>query len=126
MLSPAAGPKLLAQCSRNTPSGITEYWEPSIAEIAELETKLPRFLVSYKHRGGRIPPLSHSYNRQYVGFVRGGVRFIYGNFYPHDMPFRKRESTSPIIICDGGSDFWGIAYRVDTHEFEEPQMNGEA
>lgn len=124
VLSPAAGPKLLAQCSRDTPSGATEYWEPSAAEIAELEVALPRFLASQKQRGARIPPLSHSYNRQYVGFVKGGVRFIYGNFYPSDMPFRKAESTSAIIVCDGGPDFWGIAYRVDTREFEEPQMNG--
>lgn len=124
VLSPTAGPKLLTQCSRDTPKGASEYWEPSVSEVTELESALPRFLVSLKQRGARIPPLTHSYHRQYVGFVKDGVRFIYGSFYPRDMPFRKGESSTPLIVCDGGLDFWGIAYRVDTHEFEEPKMNG--
>lgn len=124
VLSPVAGSKLLAQCSRSAPNGATEYWEPTNSEITELERVLPRFLVSQRELGVRVPPLSHSYNRQYVGFVEGGQRFIYGNFYPRDIPFLKGESTSPIIVCDGGHDFWGIVYRVDTREFEEPKMNG--
>ena len=80
VLSTAVGSKLLAQCSRSAPSGKTEFREPSASAITELEKALPRFLVTQKQRGVRIPPLSQSYNRQYVGFAKGGVRFIYGNF----------------------------------------------
>ncbi|MBL8511425.1 MAG: hypothetical protein JNM52_07250 [Betaproteobacteria bacterium] len=123
-LSHTAGPQILKQCSRDAPSGATAYWKPSVAEMTELEAALPDFLATLKQRGVPTPPMLRPYNRQYLGFIRNGVRFVYGNFYPHDLHDLKAESTDPVMVCDGGSVFWGMTYRLDTHEFEVPQMNG--
>jgi hypothetical protein len=95
-----------------------------MAQIAGLESRLRRFLVSLQQSGGEVPPLSRSYHRQYVGFVKDGQRFIYGSFYPSDTRLSMDEQRSPIIVCDGGPAFWGIVYGVDGHQFEEPRMNG--
>jgi hypothetical protein len=86
-------------------------------------------LEERKKFGKSVPLEKTKYHRQYIGFVRNGERFIYGNFYPdsalgHDAKFD--ETTQPLMVCDGGPAFWGIVYRVSTKTFEEPAFNGRA
>ena len=73
-----------------------------------------------------VPPKGANYRRQYVGFVRNGERFIYGNFYRESSirAMKFNELTQPMAVCDGGPSFWGIVYRVSTKTFEEPAFNG--
>ena len=124
------GNKLLHQCSRDAPIGATEFWQPSPKEVDELEASLPKYLEK-RHKAGKMVPAAGLYHRQYVGFVAGaqsahpGERFIYANFYPgSEIPATFDESAQPMLICDGGSAFWGIVYRVSTKSFEAPKFNG--
>jgi len=95
--------------------------------------------LEQRHEAGKsIPPEGAAYHRQYVGFVSkvGSAhheeRFIYGNFYADSEEIRSgwstfiraNEATQPIMACDGGAVFWGIAYRVSTKTFGDPEFNG--
>jgi hypothetical protein len=117
------------QCSREAPSANSELWVPSENDIDELETSLARYLDERLKAGKENPPKGTKYHRQYVGFIRNGERYIYGNFYPADLyspssKVRVDESKQPVGVCDGGPVFWGIVYRVQTKSFEEPHFNG--
>ena len=121
---PKAG-EIFEQCSRAAPSPKSELWEPSGKDLDELEASLVKYLSERESAGKTVPPKSTKYHRQYVGFVRDGERFIYGNFYPANEEFRAHESRHPVQVCDGHV-FWGIVYRVKTKTFEEPRFNGVA
>jgi len=112
---------------------VTEYWQPSAKEVDELEVSLAKYLEQREKAGKPNPPTDATYHRQYVGFVStaGSIhhseRFIYGNFYP-DYALQHgaadSESRQAFGVCDGGSAFWGIVYRVSAKTFEDPQFNG--
>ena len=123
VLSPTTGQLLFKQCSRSAPEGVVDFWKPSVAEIIELERLLVGNLEAREKSGARIPP-NGTYNRQYIGFTKNRVRFIYGNFYLSGHPFNSNEETVALITCDGGPVFWGIVFRVDTKQFDEPSFNG--
>ena len=117
-----SGPPLFKQCSRSAPERIVEFWQPSTDEINELERLLIGNLAAREKRGTALPP-NGSYHRQYIGFTKNKVRFIYGNYYPSNLPFNSKKN-KPLIMCDGGPLFWGIVFRVDTKQFDEPTFNG--
>ena len=119
---------LLNQCSRGTPDADEGTWPPSPDDIAALERALPTALAAQ----GR-PELAQApqgWKRQYVGIVRSGRRYIYGNFFPEDVtqasgdPERWRRE--PVIVCDGGPSFFGIEYDVDSGRFTHFGFNGMA
>lgn len=121
-LTAKSGPPLFKQCSRSAPERIVEFWQPSAAEINELERLLIGNLAAREKRGTAIPP-SSSYHRQYIGFTKNKIRFIYGNYYPSDLPFNSTKN-KPLVMCDGGPLFWGIVFHIDTKQFDEPIFNG--
>jgi hypothetical protein len=121
VLTPTAGPNLLGQCSRPEPQNDGGFWAPTSAQIADLESHLRAFLASTP-KAATLFDLDR-YHRQYLGFLRGGKRFIYGNFYSHYYD-PKREATQPVLVCDGGRGFWGIVYSVDSSTFSDFFVNG--
>ncbi|MGH8225378.1 MAG: hypothetical protein ACRER1_04405 [Gammaproteobacteria bacterium] len=123
ILSPIKGPALLQQCSRPTPRYVDSYWQPANADVAELERRLVIFLKENSF-GKRVFPLS-AYHRQYVGFIKGGKRYIYGNFYTTAIN-RKLSTAAPVIVCDGGKDFWGIVYSMESKKLQDAVTNGPA
>jgi hypothetical protein len=119
------GKELLKQCSRGTPAGVSEFWQPSPSEIDELEVSLRIYLDTRAKTDQAVPPGKQNYHRQYVGFVRKSEKFIYGNFYPaFAVAGHSNESKQPVGVCDGGPAFWGIVFRVSTKTFEEISFNG--
>jgi hypothetical protein len=103
------------QCSRFAPRDATAFWKPSDAELDLLELRLVQYLDSLQ--GENAPPTHVSYHRQYVGYVAGGPRRIYGNFYPGDGEMTERELEHAVIVCDIGPTHWGIVYDVETGRF---------
>ena len=89
ILPPARGPEMMKQCSRSTPKQIEKFWMPDQKDIAILETRLADFLAT--GAGSDYLPFSKT-RRQFIGFIRGGTRYIYGNFYP---PFEALVLTRP-------------------------------
>jgi hypothetical protein len=113
-----AGEAAFRQCSRGAPQA-TEFWLPTDKDIAALEADLPAFIA--KQNPG-YPP-SHSYHRQYMGFMKDGKKFIYGNFYA-SSDTSPTEATMPVVVCDGGPAFWGVVYEPATKSFSDISFNG--
>ena len=126
VLAPAKGASLLQQCSRSTPQGVDGFWRPSSDDVSELETLLEPFLKT-NLSGRPLLPLQQ-YHRQYVGFTKGGKRYIYGNFYalPRGFEADQDEAVEPVQVCDGGRHFWGIVFAIDSKSFLDLAFNGVA
>lgn len=131
VLAPPEARRLLHQCSRAAPQGVTGDWAPSTADIRELEARLPKALDEAlgKHRAGgaRAPVVA----RQYAGFVIGRRRIVYVN------GFTKEETEPPfpgapafdwrrkaMSVCDGGPVFFGVEYDPATGTFANFAFNG--
>jgi hypothetical protein len=63
------------------------------------------------------------YGRQYVGFVKDGKRCVYRNFFKGGSEITHAASV-PVVTCDGGDDYWGIEYSLDSRTFENIHFNG--
>lgn len=126
VLPSSAGPALLRQCSRFVPSNVSEYWQPSSEQIRELEARLVPYLAKRAAAGAETPPASPRYHRQYVGIVSDGVRLIYGNFFSGQGIPRSTEAKTAVIVCDGGSSFWGVVYDVEAGTIVKVDFNGVA
>jgi hypothetical protein len=123
ILPVSLGKALLQQCSRNTPSAVTAFWQPSEADIVTLEDRLVLFLEGQTKRASQRPPAG-TYDRQYTGVVSKGVRLIYGSFY--SPRFGDPGASRPMIICDGGPSLWGVVFDPKTNTFSNLEFNGEA
>jgi len=125
ILPEAVSDQLLRQCSRGTPPAYDGHWQPGADDIAALEAALP----------GALPPgdselrnAPQGWRRQYGGFLRGGRRFIYGNFFPRDVgeghvgdnDWRR----APVMVCDGGHAFFGVEYDVEARRITHIGFNG--
>jgi hypothetical protein len=122
---PAQNARLMKLCSRPGPS-FDHAWEPSAAQIADLEADLP-MLASQTARGCclngfRITDLASSW-RQYLGVVVNGKRLIYINGFSAEKP-GEHWKTEPVIICDGGGAAWGALYDPATRRFSDLALNG--
>ena len=136
ILSPSQGGELLHQCSRDAPKEADGYWQPSPEDIDEVESSLQKFIKAPENSSSTgllevAKQYSVMFHRQYVGFIKNGERYVYGNFYSERevVGISKTapvDELKPMVVCDGGPSFWGIVYRVSTKRIESIAFNGEA
>jgi hypothetical protein len=124
ILPPSEAGALLAQCSRGAPTAVQGVWQPAPQPIVALEALLPAALRSRRAPGR--PALAADltrWQRQYVGIVRAGRRFVYGNFFPrrHGGDVWR---TRAIVVCDGGSDYFGVEFDVAAGSVTRLDFNG--
>ena len=119
------------QCSRSVPPAGEASWSPADADIRALEAALPAALTRLSDaERSELTNVPVGWFRQYVGIVRGGRRFIYGNFMPASeqaqMADRHDDSwqTRALIVCDGGPRFFGVEFDVDAGAFTHVDTNG--
>lgn len=116
-------------------------WTPSPADIARLEKLLPKFMAGQKTPEDYSP--LHEYYRQYIGTVRDGKKRICVNFVHYGFvrlhlerpylitvqkggraeDFWKQE---PIVVMDGGADFFTVQFDVESGTFIYLGFNGYA
>jgi len=119
------GRDLFVQCSRSAPTP-ADYWTPGPADIAKLESALPAALPPVSNwRGKVLSNAPKGWLRQYVGFLRGGRRFIYGNFFPDAPDQRAGWRQAPVMVCDGGPAFFGVEFDADRGTITDLEFNGE-
>ena len=119
---------ILHQCSRSVPLAGEASWKPPARDIARLEAALPAALDKARTTWAReLTGAPTGWIRQYVGIVRKGHRYIYGNFVP-DQGFaeERRWRSEPVVICDGGAAFFGVEYDVNAGTFSHLDFNGGA
>jgi hypothetical protein len=70
---------------------------------------------------------------QYVGVIIKGRKYIYINAFPlaEVDPNKTNRPTfdpskSALIICDGGSAYWGALFDITTKQFSFLSFNGVA
>jgi hypothetical protein len=123
ILPASLGPAVLNQCSRSSPQNVEEFFTPDPGDVADMEVRLAPYI---KNRSSHIH--FETYGRQYVGFTKKGRRYLYGNFFNlklFDSSFPlKNPQSKPVVICDGGENFWGIVYSLDSQSFSELHFNG--
>ena len=150
VLGGAEALKALDQCSHYGPVDATATWTPATEQIKELERRLPGFL---RQQELRPPGGPGTYYHQYVGVVLGGRKLIYVNGFPKssiadavalsdrfarehpevqftasELPESMRTldgwRSSAVVVCDGGSSYWGVLYDPETRQFTEYSANG--
>lgn len=131
ILPDATRASILQQCSRSTPEPGEAGWRPTAADIIALEAAA---VASLRGRSDGNRPdwtrFPEDWRRQYVGIVRGGRRYVYGNAYPRGMDDHAtdpdRWQREPAIVCDGGPSFFGIEYDVEARRITHLAFNGMA
>src|SRR6266571_1175119 len=123
--------ELARQCSRDGPPEFQDTWQPSELDIKELEARLP-LLEKLKAslcciKGARVKNV-HDYYRQYVGIVVNGRKLVYINALAVSLErhYTNEWKTAPVMVCDGGSEFWGAIYDPSTKTFSQLAFNGVA
>lgn len=129
IFDPSLTAKMLQQCSRSTPKPGEAGWTPSALDIEKLEAKLPAALALVRpdlRKRKELAVVPKGWLRQYVGIVRGGHRYIYGNFVPDyaQAQVRMEWREQPLGVCDGGPGFFGAEYDVEIGMFSHIAFNG--
>jgi hypothetical protein len=126
VLSGSDGGALFKQCSRDVPSPGEGQWKPTDLELDSLEATLPAALSKRPEaKSVDFTKLLSDWGRQYVGFVRDGKRYIYGNFFAKGtFDSLENELKHPMIVCDGGPYFFGVEYDVSAQKVTRLDFNG--
>ena len=98
-------------------------WYTRIGARIHCRMRVDRSIDRTQHPNG-APDWSKApqgWRRQYVGLVRGGRRFLYGNFYPRSADEYRQDPDQwrrePVMVCDGGPAFFGVEYDVESGRF---------
>lgn len=126
--------QMLSQCSRRAPEQGESTWQPAASDVLEFEARLTAELPHQLNKVGWLLPSEKvqldrfpgGFWRQYVGIVRQGRRYIYGNFGPlTGISGPSRVATKgPIKICDGGPVFFGAEYGTSSKTITHWAFNG--
>ena len=104
-----------------------EYWTPAEEDVLALESGLASFLQENPDRfsAHEMPIWDRldEYNRQYIGMVLDGRRVIYANYFCDSVGDWQKEF---VFVADGGDCFFQFQYDVDTAEYFDLQVNGNA
>jgi hypothetical protein len=118
------GPALIRQCSRGSPTDVSDFWSSSPLQVLAIEQRLPELL----RKSGHKIKLSDS-RRQYVGVTSHGKKLIYLNAFPAsalDISEHTNWQTTALTVCDGGDVFWGVEFYPADNTFHNIQFNGVA
>ncbi|MCC6993748.1 MAG: hypothetical protein IT370_03860 [Deltaproteobacteria bacterium] len=125
VLFPASqGPELAGPSFGNDP--IASYFRPELSEATRARTLLGGFLAA--HAPGvaqsKLDQRYLTYKSQWVGFMVGTRRLLYGNFFCDD--FGHAWKTSPLSVDDGGDCFLQVVFEPATDAFFQLMINGNA
>jgi hypothetical protein len=113
---------------------VSDFWTPEKVDLEEIERSLPAFLrrevdlhSTSRDYSDLLAKAPHS-RRQYIGMVIDGKRVVWVNCIPEKSSVGGDEfadwDSKIIQVKDGGSDFWGVIFDMDTHSFDKLIVNG--
>jgi hypothetical protein len=134
ILRPDHASALSRQCSRSFPADLSDSWNPGKGDVERAEPEVTKSLSAAFER---IPPRYRErspgeYYRQYAGFLRGSKRVLYVNGVRKAAvdemakfePESARWTDHPVMMCDGGTDFFGAVFDLETGRVTEFDFNG--
>jgi hypothetical protein len=104
---------------------IDDYWTPSRGDVLAFEGRLGPYLgqAAPQTGPGALKDLN-KYRRQYAGILVNGQRVIYAFFFcDGDHADWQHEI---VLVIDGGSCYFEVKYDVQTGEFYDLSIHGEA
>lgn len=126
--------KMLNQCSRDAPAQGEATWQPTAPDVREFEAALVSDLPVQSSQVSWMAPSDREklsrfpigFERQYVGIIRKGKRYVYGDIGPKNemSDFIRQTEEGPIITCDGGPVYFGAEYDVAAKRFTHWGFNG--
>jgi hypothetical protein len=106
----------------------TDYWTPTESEVLSIETELGSFLKenanAFRFTETPVWERLEEYSRQYLGIILGEKKIIYANFFCRSFETDWRKEF--VFVLDGGSCFFQFMYDINTSEFFDLRVNGEA
>jgi len=130
----SAGLRVLDQCSRSIPKNIKGFWRPGEDDIKTLESNFQYVtkLVATECCviGSKVDSLK-GWGFQYLGVVIKGKKYIYINAFPATDIARYKQrnydlSLTAVVVCDGGTYYWGVLFDPETKQFSLLSFNGYA
>ena len=105
-----------------------DYWSPSENDVLTLEDRLDVYLQNNSDRFNKqkspIGARLDEYDRQYIGIVLNGNQIIFANYFCESLETDWRKDF--VFVLDGGDCFFQFKYDVNSAEFFDLQVNGEA
>jgi hypothetical protein len=119
---------------------VESVWTPSADDFARLLAALPeRLETGTDERGKRVasrlraqaadePPDTEweRYGAQVAGFVVGGKRLVYANFFCSPERRANIDTQNFVMVLDGGDCYFQVWFDPATGEFPQLTINGEA
>ncbi len=141
-------PAAQARSARIDEPEARDYWTPSSADVAEMESRLRGALEQQRkadnrlqrrakgarrdlhifrsHHIDRIVDNLSAYRRQYVGIVVQGEKRLFVNCFRASPQEHSSWRQQFVDVDDGGSAYWRIQYQVDRKRFLEIDINSDA
>jgi hypothetical protein len=103
------------------------FWEVSPSEAAKADSMLKEYFGREARARRRLSLPLEEYGRQYIGFMRDGVRWIYVNAFVARRRAKvlARARWELANGCDGGGLFWGLELNTETWQFAAFAINGD-
>lgn len=101
------------------------YWTPDRDAVLTFEQRLGPYLqqAAPQTYPGPLRDIN-VYRRQYVGILVNGQRVIFTNFFCTTDDFDWQREI--VFVLDGGSCYFEVKYDVETGEFYDLSIHGEA
>ena len=115
--------KALVDFYRGDKPSPDEYWSPTPQDVEKAEAALPRLFVSLS---GSVKGGPEDYFRQYCGIKAKGRKIIYVSFIRASVAknLSKDGLQKPMLMYDGGANFWRMDFDPATESFSNWQPNG--
>jgi len=131
ILSQDNGEKLIKQCSRFSVENVQSFFNVSENEVSDLETNFKKIYTIQSTKcclkGQKVSNLKY-YGYQYVGLIIKDAKYIYINAFELETSQILLKSgewqIKPVVMCDGGSSYWGVLYNIKKKKFMQLSMNG--
>lgn len=101
---------------------LTGFWTPNLESVQSFEAGLLSYLEkSPPKMSPNLAQKSIKYKRQYIGFLEGEKKLIYGNFIC--IPLEGWTELF-VEIAGGGDCFFQIVFDVQTQTYSDLSVNG--
>lgn len=112
---------------KNGSEKVTGIWQPSRADIENLEINLPQIAELTPKGWPPVVRIEHppKYYRQYIGVSQGGKRRIFVNAFLN-IAYAQDWRNRLVVVRDGDIGFWHAMYDPASQKFSDFEINPHA